>query len=156
MIQESGLVPFVRFFPHQAVNETRVLTTWGHPGLPDDEYGLLEFYCPDPACNCRRVLINVAGRAQGAFLASISYSFDRNQALAGPFLDPLNPQSKYANTLLQLVVQVLADPAYAARLEAHYYQVKGAAADPAHRLLNGTARNDRARKSRPRGEPRKG
>ena len=136
-MQESGLVPFVRLFPQQAMQETRVLTTQGYPGLPDDEYGLLEFYCADSECNCRRVMINVAGRTQDAILASISYSFDRNQEWAGPFLDPLNAQSEYAGILLRLVVQVLADPAYVARLEAHYDRVKGAVADPAQRFLDG-------------------
>lgn len=154
-MQESGLVPFVRFFPQQAMNETRVLMVQGYPGLPDDEYGLLEFYCPDPGCNCRRVMINVAGRAQEAFLASISYSFDRNQQWAGPFLDPLNPQSQYADTLLRMVVQVLDDPAYVTRLEAHYYQVKGAVADPARRFPDGPPRDAAPRNSRPRVKQRK-
>ena len=33
----AGMVPFVRFFPEQGTAETRVLTTQGHPVLPDDE-----------------------------------------------------------------------------------------------------------------------
>ena len=75
-----------------------------------------------------------------AILASISYAFDRDDDWPGPFLDPLNPQSRFADALLDLVAQVLADPDYVARLEAHYYQVKGAMADPTHpgqRLLPG-------------------
>jgi hypothetical protein len=125
------LVPFVQFFPEKAVAETRTITTRGHPRLPDDEYALVEAYCPDPTCDCRRVMLNVLGRRQG-HLASISFGFDRDQEMAGPFLDPLNPQSRYSDVLLDLVTQVLADPAYVARLESHYRQVKRAAADPAH------------------------
>jgi hypothetical protein len=34
--------------------------------------------------------------------------------------------------VLELVIQILEDPDYVARLERHYYQVKGAATDPAH------------------------
>jgi hypothetical protein len=155
---DKGLVPFVRFFPQQAVAETRVLTTRGHPVLPDDEYGLLESYCVEAGCNCRRVMLNVVARRQQAVLASISHGFDRDKAWAGPFLDPLNPQSRYADVLLGLVEQVLADPGYVARLEAHYYQVKGAVADPtrpAQRLLAESAAEDRSRLSRPRARKRK-
>jgi hypothetical protein len=152
-MKDLGLVPFVRLFPRQAANETRVLTTRRYPGLPDDEYGLVESYCPDPRCNCRRVMLNAVGRRQQAILATVSYGFDRDAAMAGPFLDPLNLQSAYADTLFRLVEGVLEDPAYLARLEAHYYQVKGAMADPshpAHRLLAPRADDDRIRRPRPR------
>ena len=145
----TGMVPFVRFFPQQGTAETRVLTIRGHPILPDDEYALLESFCDDPRCNCRRVMLNVIGRRQQDILASIGYGFDRGQELAGPFLDPLNPQSTYAGTLLKLVAQVLADPTYAARLEAHYYQLKRAAAGPSHSTHQMPARHAKANKTKP-------
>jgi hypothetical protein len=132
-MKHTGLFPFVHLFPQQGTAETRVLTVQGSTVLPDDEYGLLESYCVEAGCHCRRVMINVASRRQQKILASISYGFDRDGEDAGPFLDPLNPQSRYADVLLDLVEQVLADPTYVARLEAHYYQVKGAVADPSHR-----------------------
>jgi hypothetical protein len=125
------LTPFVMVFPRQAEAETRVLTTRGFPGLPDDQYALVEAYCTDPSCDCRRVMLNVAGRHQpGGYLAAIGFGFDRQADLAGPYLDPLNRQSPYAGTLFSQVVAILADPAYVARLEAHYYQFKQAAIDP--------------------------
>ena|SRR5947208_12330376 len=157
-MKDLGLVPFVRFFPQQAARETRTLTTRRFPGLPDDEDGLLESYCADPRCNCRRVMLNVVGRWQQAILATVSYGFDRDAAMAGPFLDPLNPQIAYADILLRQVEEVLEDPAHVARLEAHYYQVKGAMADPAHparQSLVRPANTDRIRPPRPRGKRRK-
>src|SRR4030065_561138 len=116
------LVPFVHLFRDQAIAETRVITTRAYPGLPDDEYALLESYCPDPKCDCRRVMLNVLPRHQAqSFLAAISFGFDRDGEMAGPFLDPLNPQSRYAEILLDLVMaRVLTDSAYIARLESHY------------------------------------
>ncbi len=129
---DEGLVPYSTFFPEQAARETRSFTTRGDPVLADDEYGLLESYCADPACACRRVMLNVLSRRQREVLAAISFGFDRNSEFAGPFLDPLNRQSASAGNLLVAVREVLADPVYVARLEAHYYQVKGAAADPKH------------------------
>jgi hypothetical protein len=124
------LVPFVHLFPEQAERETRVLTTSGYPGLPDDEYALVESYCADPTCNCRRVMLNVIARRQNRIMATISLGFDRKAEMAGPFLDPLNPQSRYAEVLLKAVSDILADPAYVARLERHYAQVKRVAANP--------------------------
>ena len=130
---EYGLTPFVLMFPSQGMMETRVIRTSDFPGLPDDDYGLQDSYCNDPACHCRRVMLNVASRRQQTILATISYAFDRDDDFAGPFLDPLNPQSVYSEILLHLVTDALDDPAYVERLEAHYYQVKGATADPSFR-----------------------
>ncbi len=125
------LAPFVAVFREQGRKETRVMTIRGSPGLPDDEYALFEGYCTDPKCDCRRVMLNVVGHNQGDRpLASISFGFDRGADMAGPYVDPLNPRSRYADVLLRLVTEVLADPAYVVRLESHYRQFKRAAADP--------------------------
>lgn len=129
------LVPLFAVDPELAARETRVLHLLvPRDGLPVGSYGLLEFYCPDPACDCRRVMLNVAEEKQpDRFLASISYGFDRDGEMAGPFLDPMNPQSTYAEELLQLVEETaLSDPRYVARLERHYVTVKQAASDPKH------------------------
>ena len=73
-------------------------------GILPGAYGLIEFYCPDPACDCRRVILNVAEEQHPErFLASISYGFDRDDPEAGPFLDPLNEQSPYAFALFDRV-----------------------------------------------------
>ncbi len=156
-----GMVPFVQLFPQQGTAETRVFAMPGDPDAPDDEYGLLELYCAEPGCNCRRVLLNVLGRRQQTVLASVSYGFDREQEMAGPFLDPLNPQSRYANVLLQAVAQILSDPAYVARLEAHYYQVKGAVADPSRPMparprISAVPTRRQTPRSRPKRRKRRG
>jgi hypothetical protein len=162
-VKHTGLFPFVNLFPRQGTVETRTLTITGSTLLPDDEYGLLESYCVEGACHCRRVMINVIGRRQQKVLASVSYGFDRDGNDAGPFLDPLNTQTRYADVLLDVVAQVLTDPDYVERLEAHYYQVKGAVNDPSHpchqvlaltpgpglpRPLNRQARRAQARRGR--------
>lgn len=129
------LVPFLAVDPDLATRETRVMHTLVPQGkLPVGAYGLLEFYCPDPGCDCRRVMLNVVEEKRpDRFLASISYGFDRDEEMAGPFLDPLNPQRLFAKELLQLVEEtVLSDPRYVARLERHYNLVKQAASDPNH------------------------
>jgi hypothetical protein len=146
------LVPFYELFPEQAWAETRSITIRGHPILPDDDYGLIEAYCPDPKCDCRRVMLNVIGRQQGPdYLAAISYGFDRKKQDAGPFLDPLNPQSQYAPALLDLAVtEILIDTAYVARLESHYRQSKGARPQPRPSRPNASPRVLRGRPKLPR------
>jgi len=125
------LCPFVELFTEQAEKECRVITIFEHAVLPPDQYALSESYCLDPDCDCRRVMLNVLPRLGKRCLATISFGFDRDEEMAGPFLDPLNPQSEYAQTLLKLVEKlVLSDPAYVARLESHYRQVKEAVRNP--------------------------
>jgi hypothetical protein len=158
-VKDVGLVRFDRLFPQQAMAEVRVITLLRHPTLLDDEYALVESYCDDPACHCRRVLLSVVGRRAMTALASIGYGLDRDGQWAGPFLDPLNPQSRHSDALLELVRQlVLTDSAYVARLEAHYYQVEGVATDPARPAPPApphTTARERDRPPRPRSKPRR-
>ena len=131
-----GFIPFYEIEPDLAERETRTITVIRTQGdLPEGTYGLIESFCPDPVCDCRRVMLNIAGKEQleSGYLATISYGFDRDDDMAGPFLDPLNPQSEYSEALLELVtVSALSDRAYVERLEEHYHQVKRAAADFGH------------------------
>lgn len=129
------LIPFLVVEPELGARETRVLNVLSKTDeLPTGSYGLLECYCPDLDCDCRRVLLMVVEERQpGRPLAYISYAFDEDAEMAGPLLDPVNPQSPYAEALLDQVRDfALADPRYTACLERHYQMVKRAAADPDH------------------------
>jgi hypothetical protein len=158
----GNLILFHLLFPEIAEREIRSVTLLGQHSARSKTYGLLEAYCPDPACDCRRVMINVVdvGHLEDGFLAAISFGFDRDGELAGPFLDPLNPQSALADMLLYHVSYVLSDRAYAQRLERHYTLVKEVAADPAHpaheTLLKLAARDDEFKLPRRRGTRRGG
>ena len=129
------LIPFYMVEPGLAFRETRVMHLMeGQEGLPRGSYGLLESYCPDPDCDCRRVMLHVVEEKRPEeVLASISFGFDPESEMAGPFLDPVNPQSAFSEPLLELVERlVLSNSDYVARLEWHYKLVKEAAVDPAH------------------------
>ncbi len=129
------LIPLYAVDAELAVRETRVIyILTERDGLPPGNYGLLEFYCPDPTCDCRRVILNVAEEKQpDRFLAAISYAFDPDDEMPGPFLDPMIIQGEHADELLRLVEGiVLSDSLYTARLERHYELVKQAASDPQH------------------------
>jgi hypothetical protein len=133
-----AMVPFYTRFRNLAFQETRSATIRGMPGLPCGEYAFLELYCDDPACDCRRVVINVITPTSGQkSLATINYGWESLEFYAkwlsnaesareahGATLDPLNPQSEYAGVLLRLFTQLLQDPAYVERLKRHYQLFK--------------------------------
>ena len=128
------LVPFYRRFPDLAAQETRSIFIVKSGDLPPGQYGFLELFCDDPQCDCRRVVISVISPQMGtAPLATINYGWERVEfyarwlgtwkdaaACKGPSLDPLNPQTAYAEALLALFASALKDEQYRERLERHY------------------------------------
>jgi hypothetical protein len=132
-----SLAPFYSLFPDLAAREVRTATVFNNPELPPDTYAFTELYCVEPDCDCRRVMLNVIAKRSNKHLASINHAFDAPDDDAPvpeqTFLDPLNPQSRYSEALLELFqTVVLADARYRARLERHYRMVKEAVADPHH------------------------
>ena len=55
---------FVERFRELAWKETRSVTllAGNQFGLPNDDYGLMGFYCADENCDCRRVMFDVLSR----------------------------------------------------------------------------------------------
>lgn len=128
-----NMVQFAARFPDLGIREMRVLRLNGYGLIPDDEYALFEYYCPDPACDCRRVVIHVVAHSDRQVHATINYGWESlafyqrwmgdPRAAAdcqGPALDPLNPQSIFAPAFLELFHHVIQDPTYVARLQQHY------------------------------------
>jgi hypothetical protein len=61
----AAMSAFVLRFPDVAARETRVLTSlYTQDGIPAGSFGFLELYCDDPACDCRRVLLQVRAEHQ--------------------------------------------------------------------------------------------
>jgi hypothetical protein len=127
--------PFHERFPEIAEKETRMVTTINHPELPQDEYGLIELYCDEPGCDCRRVMFNVHSLQQREPLAVIAYGWESKEfyakwfgdddpeiinELKGPALNAWSRQSNLAPALLRTVTQVLQDRQYVNRLKRHY------------------------------------
>lgn len=131
------MTPFHSRFLDLAARETRSFHVLTYDDeLPVGEYSLLEWFCEDPECDCRRVLVQVvpAGRPNEV-LAVINFGWESTEfytewmdgdAEAGievtnASLDPLHPQSDYADYLLELFRDIVdADPDYVARLARHY------------------------------------
>lgn len=134
--------PFYERFRELAMSETRSFTVeeGNYPGLPADEYALLEAYCNDKNCDCRRVFFNIASRKQQRIVAVVTFGWENeafyrkwygggNDELArmvisemmGLGLNSASPQSKIAPALLAPIRDILLDdPAYVERLKRHY------------------------------------
>jgi len=71
------MAPFFMKFPEVGARETRSIFAYGHDDLPDGEYGLLELYCDEKDCDCRRVIFNVveAGKPDKV-LATMNYGWE--------------------------------------------------------------------------------
>lgn len=133
MILEEFASKFLRI----AAQETRTVKVLEDGRLPKGEFGFLEFYCPEPKCDCRRVTLRVSS-PDGKVWASISYGWEtkrfysrwaRNQSdvddMAGASLDPLNEQSEFAEEFLALFEEMVAtDRKYVERLKRHYRMFK--------------------------------
>jgi hypothetical protein len=138
---ESGdflvMMPFDTVFDELAKSETRVIHVPDHAELPPGTYALRELYCHEPACDCRRVLLQVCSVEDQRVAASINYSFEPAQSpLAGEpqiFLDPQNPQSDASEALRDLFETVItSDRAYHDRLVRHYTMWKSVVDKPEH------------------------
>lgn len=139
-------MPFVLFHdfhPELAERETRSLTLpLPDYGLPAGRYGMLEMYCDEPGCDCRRVLFMVVSPEQAHPLAVVNFGWESLEfysewgafggvefveELKGPSLNIGSPQSKLAPGVLTIVKEVLLqDPAYIERLKRHYHMVRAA------------------------------
>lgn len=71
---EMDFLPFYSRYKDTAAKETRTIKiTASDLGVPPGEYMLLENYCSDPRCDCRKVMINVVTPPPSRILATIGY-----------------------------------------------------------------------------------
>ncbi len=131
-------MPYAQFserFPAIAHKETRSFQPINNPILGNDEFGLLEMYCDEPNCDCRRVMFSVISRKQEGIVAYIAYGWESREfyaarfgenspdiidELQGPVLNSMSPQSKLAPALIPQIEGILQDAKYVDRLKRHY------------------------------------
>lgn len=133
-------MPYTSFhfhFPELAEKETRTLTILREDDvIPKGSYGLVEMYCDDLNCDCRRVFLEIYDWEHNKPLAYIAYGWESAafyrkwlnmddpktiRELQGPALNLGSPQSKLAPAFLELVrTAVLKDPLYIERIKRHY------------------------------------
>ena len=128
--------------PDIARAETQVCTVPapGLPGVPPGNYVLREFYCTEPECDCRRLLVQFLPlRGRTKIAASINYGWEKpsfyegwsgdarmSREMARATLEPLAEQGPHARPFLQLFEQAIKNPAVVERFRGHYRMVKAA------------------------------
>lgn len=131
------LQEFASKFRRVAVEETRTIRVLERRDIPLGEYGFLEFFCADPDCDCRRVMLQVT-TPDGRVWASISFGWekvrfyrrwahdsDAAEVMVGASLDPLNRQSEFAEWFLAFFREMVkTDRRYVERLKRHYHMFK--------------------------------
>jgi len=78
---------FHNYFPEMAERETRsVVLTAPQNGLSAGNYGMLEMYCNEPGCDCRRVIFGRTSGVQRRSRGQItSTAFDCGAAVPAAF-----------------------------------------------------------------------
>lgn len=135
-------MPYIAFhekFQEIAKKETRLITAIGDPELPKGDYVLLESYCDEIGCDCRRVFFNIFSESRNEIVAVIAYGWENPkfyadwfgdsdprviEDLKGPSLNPASPQSELAPILLDRIKYILEDGHYIERIKRHYRMFK--------------------------------
>jgi hypothetical protein len=144
---------FHQYFPEIAKRETRSITILDPSApLPPGQYGLIEMYCDEAGCDCRRVFFYIVASFREGPEAVVAYGWEDAafyarwmkdtdpevlKDLKGPALNLFSPQSELAPAILDLIENlVLKDTAYVERLKRHYRMVRdvidGKAVRPGH------------------------
>lgn len=155
-------MPFVSFhdyFPEIAERETRAVTVFENSpwDLPPGHYSLIEMYCDEPNCDCRRVFFYVVSSLKKDVESIIAYGWESSKFYAkwmgdddpdvikdlkGPVLNLGSPQSDLAPSILRMVKEVvLQDQAYIERIKTHYWMFR-------HHIDTKSKRNKESKKKR--------
>ena len=128
---------FHQHFPEIAERETRTVTLLRESsGLAPGDYSLLEMFCDEAGCDCRRVMFCVFSSHTKDVEAVVAYGWESRDfyakwmhdddpdvidELKGPILNLASPQSNLAPAILELIeTVVLRDRAYIERVKRHY------------------------------------
>ncbi len=135
-----AMTPFLDLFPVTARQDSMGFTvTQEATDVPAGVYRCIEFYCTNPECDCRRVIVWVTRDSfPGRPLAAIGYGWENLEfyarfaksgldpvELKDPYLDPFNPQSSYSPGILARFRAMLENPAINSTLARHYGMVRG-------------------------------
>lgn len=129
---------FFSRYPKEAAQETRTITVPQGESVPAGTYGYLEFFCADAECDCRRVVMSVVSKETESVMATLTYGWEGSEFyrnwihddemardMVGVSLEPLAPQTEYADFLLSVLREMLShDKAYRKRIRRHYQMFK--------------------------------
>jgi len=119
--------------------ETQSLIAIADPELPEGNYALVEAYCDEVGCDCRRVFFNIYSERRNEVVAVIAYGWENRKFYAdwfgdndpqiiddlkGPALNLASHQSELAPILLDKIKYVLNDRNHIERIKRHYRMFK--------------------------------
>jgi len=133
----GSFVPLFRLLPTLAEQETgKVILEQETFGLARGAYFLVESYCFDPDCDCRKVMINVMTDSS-EILATIGFGWeneefyvnwmddeDLGRQATGAYLEPGGIQTANSEKCLILLKKSLRDSDYADLIKRHYQSFK--------------------------------
>ncbi|MEI6498533.1 MAG: hypothetical protein WCO23_01075 [bacterium] len=141
-INKSGLpvgafIPLSAILPNTAEKETKVIKLHSdRKGLRAGEYKIVENYCADQYCDCRKVMINVVDE-KSKIRATIGFGWEpakyyekwagdkeMAQMMVGAYLEEGGIQTKDSQECLKLIQKAVKDIGYVNRLQRHYKQFK--------------------------------
>jgi hypothetical protein len=98
--------PYQQIFPKNRESNMTVALSRKVGRIPKGNYTFFECYCVEPGCDCRRVtLLVINDKAQQK--AAISFGFEPDEPMSGPYLDDLHKQAPYAGELLEIFVDAI-------------------------------------------------
>lgn len=127
-------VPLHEILPDLAKHETQNIIISEGESIPADEYALLEAYCDEENCDCRRVFFHVMSKKTKNKIACITHGWENTafyikwmgsndliDTLHGTSLEMQSPPCKFADDLVDLIDEVLkTDLDYLERIKNHY------------------------------------
>lgn len=141
-INDSGLpvgafLPLDAIIPESDIEETKTITlTEDKNGLVAGNYQLIENFCADRKCDCRKVMINFVNK-KDIILATIGFGWESakyyekwikdkelGRQMAGIYLEQDGIQTEDSPACLRLLKKALKDPYYVNCLRRHYKQFK--------------------------------
>jgi len=150
-----------------ATTRVRTLTIRGAPSLPDGSYSLLDCYCTDPACDCRKTMIQV--HHERRFVSMISFGWESAayystwygapcdeqtiREMQGPSIDISSPDRVPRQAMLAFFTSILDDD-YRQHFRVQYIRFKTALQAPGSaRILNAARARIAGSSNRRRNEP---
>lgn len=131
------MLPFDLLFPDLARSEALFIEVADKRSRPAALLVFREFYCNDPGCDCRRVILHAVVAGQQRIVAGIGYGFEPSKPPFHDepqiFLDPLNPQSELSDVVLDVFTKLVeSEPSVRERFIEHYTLWKRVVDNPAH------------------------
>lgn len=128
---------FNELYPETARQET-LLVRMKDDQLPNGDYAFLEYFCDNPTCHCRRVLLDVVllddrHPKNSKTIATIEYEWQKPLSKKNPSLNKDAKQSALAKSTLSVFSHLVKSNAFITeRFRRHFDMVKNNSQNAAH------------------------